>query len=207
MNNNLFCGAFISVPKCASKTILKMFQLGKNRDNHLDEKQNTFIIYENHQRLKILEQKYNLENKFIFTFVRHPYNRIKSWYDYHKNLEPYKSKSLNEWIKDGCKTHWKIQNETNWEKDGISPLLQYNFIEGNKSIDFIGKMENFNEDCRLLISKLNKIFEDNKIKKRINFKNLKINKSKKSNEILNEESKKIIYKLFKKDFDYFNFIK
>ena len=205
MDNNLFQGVFISIPKCASKTILKMFNLGQNRDNHLDEKQNTFIIYENHQRLQILEKKYNLENKFIFTFVRHPYNRIKSWYDFHKNTEPYKSKNLNEWIKDGCKTHWKIQNETNWEKEGLSPLLQYNFVEGNKKINFIGKMENFNDDCKLLILKLNKIFKDNKMTKRINFKNIKINKSKKSNEKLNEESKKIIYELFKKDFEYFKY--
>ena len=66
-------GAFISIPKCTSKTILEMFELGHNRDNHLSEKINQNIIFENHQRLKILEERYNLEDKYIFTFVRHPY--------------------------------------------------------------------------------------------------------------------------------------
>ena len=33
-----------------------MFKLGKNRNNHFSKKSDQFIIYENHQRLKILEQ-------------------------------------------------------------------------------------------------------------------------------------------------------
>ena len=31
-------GAFISIPKCATKSVLRIFKLGKNRDNHFDEK-------------------------------------------------------------------------------------------------------------------------------------------------------------------------
>ena len=47
----------------------------------------------------------------------------------------------------GCQTpNWKIQNETNWEKENLSPILQYNFIEGNSEINYIGKIENFEED-------------------------------------------------------------
>ena len=33
-----------------------MFELGENRDNHFKERSDQFIIYENHQRLKILEK-------------------------------------------------------------------------------------------------------------------------------------------------------
>ena len=47
---------FISIPKCASKTILEMFDLGINRDNDADEKNPHYIIYENHQRLFVLEE-------------------------------------------------------------------------------------------------------------------------------------------------------
>ena len=60
-------GCFISIPKCASKTILSMFELGRNRDNHLSEKTQQCIIYENHQRLKVLESKYNLENIYAIS--------------------------------------------------------------------------------------------------------------------------------------------
>ena len=48
----LLLGTFISIPKCATQTILKIFELGKNRANHFDDKSEPFIIYENHQRLK-----------------------------------------------------------------------------------------------------------------------------------------------------------
>lgn len=206
MNDNNLLGCFISIPKCASKTILNMFELGYCRDNHFNEKSKQCIIYENHQRLKVLESKYNLENKYTFTFVRHPYQRVKSWYYYHKNSEPYKSQTLNQWIKNGCETNWTIQNKTNWKKEKISPLLQYNFIDGNKKLNYIGKIENFKEDCKNIISELNLILEANKYPKKIRYKNIKVNKAKrKKNEIITDESKDIIYNLFKKDFDYFRY--
>jgi len=54
---------FISIPKCASKTILEMYELGLNRNIDGDDK-NHFVIYENHQRLKILEEKSKAVLKF-----------------------------------------------------------------------------------------------------------------------------------------------
>lgn len=206
----IYYGAFISIPKCASKTILNMFELGKNRDNHLDEKKNRFIIYENHQRLKVLESRYDLNNKYIFTFVRHPYERIKSWFYYHKHINPYKSTDLNTWISNGCKTHFKVQNKTNWEKNNLSPLLQYNFIEGNTKINYIGKIENFEKDCHVISDELNEIFKKNNCKKRIKYQNLKINHTDNKNikkDNITNENKEIIYKLFKQDFIYFNYDK
>lgn len=208
INKKPIIGVFISIPKCASKTILEMFELGGNRDNHFAEKSEQFIIYENHQRLKILETKYNLKDKYIFTFVRHPYERIKSWFYYHKNIEPYKSHSLNEWISNGCETHWKIQNKTNWKKENLSPLLQYNFIDGNSKINYIGRIENFEQDCKNIISQLNTLFYQNNCEKKITYKTIKKNtSSKKNNDIITDENKNLIYNMFKKDFDYFNYDK
>lgn len=207
MDNKLL-GCFISIPKCASNTILSMFELGNNRDDHFNEETQQCIIYENHQRLKVLETKYNLEYLYIFTFVRHPYNRIKSWYSYHKNIEPYKSLNLNEWIQNGCKTHWDIQNQTNWTKEQLSPLLQYNFIDGKKKVNYIGKLENFEEDCENIISQLNEILEVNNYPKKIKYNFIQKNASGKNNsdEITNE-NKKLIYEMFKKDFEYFKYEK
>jgi len=201
-------GCFISIPKCASKTILSMFKLGKNRDNHFDEETQQCIIYENHQILKVLETEYDLENIFTFTFVRNPYNRIKSWYYYHKNVEPYKSQNLNEWIKNGCKTHWIIQNKTDWVKEQLSPLLQFNFIDGNKKVDYIGKIENFEEDCKNIISKLNEILEVNNYPTKITYNYVHENLSGINNtDDITDENKEIIYEMFKKDFDYFKYEK
>lgn len=207
MDKNLSC-CFVSIPKCASKTILEMFEMGKNRDKHYDEKTIQYIIYENHQRLKVLERKYNLTNNFVFTFVRNPYDRVKSWFYYHKNLEPYTSKTLNQWIQEGCITHWQIQNGTDWKQENLSPLLQYNFVEGNKKIDYIGKMEDFESDCKNIITNINKIFAKQNIPKRIKYKPIKRNSGKKENqENITKENKEIIYKLFQKDFEYFQYEK
>ena len=46
--DNHFIGCFISIPKCASKTILEMFELGNNRDNHYQDSSQKYIIYENY---------------------------------------------------------------------------------------------------------------------------------------------------------------
>ena len=201
-------GCFISIPKCATKTILRMFALGRNRDNHYKEESNQHVIYENHQRLKILEKRFDLDKKFVFTFVRNPYDRIKSWYNYHKTTEPYKSQTLNEWIQNGCPTHWKVQNQTNWRKENLSPLLQYNFVDGKTKVDFIGKIENFEEDCKLIIIKLNKLFEVYGLEKRISYKTLQANRSTdQTKEQITDENKELIYTMFRQDFDYFGYKK
>ena len=201
-------GCFISIPKCATKTILRMFALGRNRDNHYKEESDQHVIYENHQRLKILEERFDLDKKFVFTFVRNPYDRIKSWYNYHINTEPYKSQTLNEWIQNGCPTHWKVQNQTNWRKENLSPLLQFNFVDGKTKVDFIGKIENFEEDCKLIITKLNKLFEDNGLEKRISYKTLQANRSTdQTKEQITDENKELIYTMFRQDFEYFGYEK
>ena len=190
-----------------------MFEMGGNRDEHNREDTKQYIIYENHQRLKVLEKRYNLTNKFVFAFVRNPYDRIKSWFYYHANLEPYKSKTLNQWIKEGCETHWEIQNKTNWAKEKLNPLLQYNFIEGTKKVDYIGRIENFEIDCKNIISKINKILKKEKISKQLEYKPLQQNswrqfpkhEKKKKEEEITEENKELIYKMFRKDFEYFNY--
>ena len=207
-------GLFISIPKCGTNTIREMFELGPNRDNDKNKiYENIPIIYENHQRLKVLEEKYNLDNMYIFTFVRHPYDRIKSWYYYHKGKFPEYNMSLNEWINRGCKTHWTIQNSTNWKELNLSPLLQYNFIEssiisnGRNNISYIGRMETFEKDCINIVNQINKIYKSNNINKVIKYNKMKLNKSKNENEEITIKNKDIIYNLFKKDFDYFNFEK
>jgi hypothetical protein len=69
----------------------------------------------------------------------------------------------------GCETHWVIQNKTNWKKEKLSPLLQYNFIDAPTKVDFIGRMENFEEDTLRLKDILNKLFEKHGVSKRISF--------------------------------------
>ena len=112
--------AFISIPKNASKTTLDILDLGPNRDL---ETTTSLVIFENHQRAAILNKKYDLHNLFVFCFVRNPYDRCVSWYAYHKKIEPYKSLNFEAWVKAGMPHHQKRQNQTDYETEGISPLI------------------------------------------------------------------------------------
>lgn len=198
-------GAFISIPKNASKTVLNILELGKNRDFEYTD---SLVIYENHQRGSVLAKKYDLEKLFVFCFSRNPYDRCLSWYNYHKDLEPYRSMSFDDWIKNKLPHHWIRQNSTDYVQEKITPLLQYNFIE-NCKVDFIGRMENFQEDIKLVIEKLNSICTASNINHHFTYSPLQLNTSKASTDKLSytDESREIIYSLFKKDFDFFGYEK
>ncbi|MBC8488196.1 MAG: sulfotransferase family 2 domain-containing protein [Bacteroidetes bacterium] len=132
-----------------------------------------------------------------------------SWYEFHKNIEPYKSLKFEKYIKYGMPHHWEKQNETNYIKENISPLLQYNFVDQCK-VDFIGKIENFENDLKTIVDKLNRIYVQSNFKKRFKYKNKKINKSKRNSNIdsyYTNETKEIVYTLLKKDFLYFGYKK
>lgn len=198
-------GAFISIPKNASKTVLSILELGRNRDI---ENTDSPIIYENHQRGTILKNKYDLENLFVFCFSRNPYDRCISWYEYHRFLEPYSSMSFTDWIKSGLPHHWIKQNATNYPKEGISPLLQYNFVE-NCKIDFIGRIENFQEGLQTVIEKLNIICEEKQVKRHFIFKDRKLNSTSNRRSDIDyyytQETKDIVYSLLQKDFHFFDY--
>lgn len=197
--------AFISIPKNASKTVLDILALGRNRDVEYTDSP---VIYENHQRGCVLSERYNLEHLFVFCFSRNPYDRCLSWYTYHRLLEPYKSMSFDDWIKSGLPHHWIRQNATDYEREGISPLLQYNFIE-NCKVDFIGRIENFEQDLKIVIERLNSICIAQKLDPRFLYGNKLLNTSEKQKEniMYTDETREIVYFLLQKDFEYFGYEK
>jgi hypothetical protein len=206
MENRL--AAFVSIPKCASKTILSMFDLGRNRDDDRTCKQEHHIIYENHQRLCVLEKRYNLDQKFVFTFVRNPYTRVVSWFYYHKHKRgKYKNLTLSEWIQQGCPSTWTRQNATDWQAEALTPLLQRNFTAAEKKVDFVGKLENFEEDCQRLVKILNQKLAAAGFTKRLTYRNLHANKVRTHPEerVLTQEDKDKIYELFQRDFEEFGY--
>lgn len=197
---------FISIPRNASNSIRSILSMGPNRAK---DDSTSLIVHENHQRIKVLSSKYDLKEYFIFCFVRNPYDRCVSWYEFHKHLEPYRSLTFETWIKKGFPHHWKVVNETNWDQERINPLLQYSFVE-NYKVDYIGKIENFNEDIKLIVKKLNLICKGKKIKYKFKFRRRTKNKSKRIKDFksyYNEESLNLVYKYLKKDFIHFNYYK
>ena len=149
----------------------------------------------------------NIINKyFIFTFVRNPYDRFLSAYNFMIKV----SNDINcKWIDDKSRNLFKkysdikiFANELindnrlfNIPQVHLCFLQQYKFISSSNEIctNFIGKIENLEEDLNIILNKLhiNYIF-DNKIQK------LNVNKNKPYT--YDEETLKIVKELYRDDF-------
>ena len=85
--------------------------------------------------------EFNLSDYFIFTFVRNPWDRFLSYYNWcNKPLNP---DSFRSWLKGYLgsrhalfQSHWYIQ-------DGVI------------ATDFIGSLENMNKDMKFILNKIN----------------------------------------------------
>jgi len=122
--------AFISIPKTGTNSIHQALNTNKK---------------DNHKAIGLVECDYS------FAFIRHPLDRLVSWYFGHRATNPslvqYQG-SFREWVAKGCPHHW---TEDNLKQFGVSnPLNQWEFIEVNGSIkvDLLGKFENINEDFK-----------------------------------------------------------
>ena len=198
--------AFISIPKNASKTVLRVLELGHNRDREVT---NSLVIFENHQRGIILNERFDLDPLFVFCFCRNPYDRCVSWFEYHKELPLYQPYTFETWIKDGMPHHWVKQNYTDYVREGISPLLQYHYVDRCR-VDYIGRMENFQHDFQTIIDKLNAQCEQKGLSHRFQYRTEKINISERGDDYekyYTSETKNIVYELLAKDFSYFGYSK
>lgn len=101
---------FVSIPKNASMSIHSIMTPNALPNNH--------------------KAAHKFEDKsHLFAVIRHPFDRLVSWYEYHKhnqNKYPYKALSFKRWVLMGCPVHWS---------DGLckslgvtSPLRQSEFI-------------------------------------------------------------------------------
>lgn len=197
--------AFISIPKNASKTVLRILDLGPNRD---EETTDSLVIYENHQRGVVLNSKYKLDDLFVFCFSRNPYSRSVSWYEFHRDLEPYKSLTFEAWVRQGMPHHWKQQNQTDYVKEGISPLLQYNFVDGCR-VDFVGRIESFESDLRNVIARLNSICGERSIAHKFQYAQMAVHRYRRQRARLadyySDGTRQIVYSLLEKDFIHFGY--
>jgi hypothetical protein len=198
--------AFISIPKNASKSVLKMLDIGPNRDR---EATSSPVIYENHQRGVVLSRHHDLQNLFVFCFSRNPFDRCISWYEFHRHIAPYKDLTFDKWIREGMPHHFRVQNATNYLEEGISPLLQANYTRNTK-IDFIGRFERLEHDLRYAIHKLNQRAQEINLQKTFEFTNVHINQSNRlprMSDYYCPETEQIVLRLLAEDFDLFNYPK
>jgi hypothetical protein len=182
-------------PKANEKNL---FGLYKIKNNHYLTLQHLTL----NEMIKYKFINKNIENQFIFTIIRNPYDRIVSlyanWGKKYKTLDIFLDEleklNLNEYQHNGIVTNNKNFNYLNMTSNlseiKYFVLPQYYYIDNN-------------ENYKVNIIKYNEMETLNEIFKL----NIKFNIHDNKNNNLTEIQKNKIYKIYKIDFDKFSFQK
>ena len=96
-----------------------------------------------------LNELNNVDDYFIFTFVRNPYNRIASWYE-HRQRDT-KSQSFPNFLKSISELDYLYHSQTYFIKHGETE---------NKSVSFIGRYENYITDLNYILNQIGVVCTD-----------------------------------------------
>lgn len=208
---------FIHIPKTAGNAIWKtsksMYPVEIIKNNRCNRNY--------HSKLLDFEQSYldNIENLFIFSFVRNPWSRICSWYFFRKNILEKELQIFNKTGKLPAKKVIdnvdKINKEYNMMCESFDNWL---FAYYDTPWDYTWFKISDTQSSWLRSSKLkvNKIIKTENIDQELHnvpaFANVnlpKTNKSKKSissyQELYTKKSKKFIHNLYEEDIDNFKY--
>tara|TARA_Y100001938_G_C8076340_1_gene426335 strand:- start:492 stop:1082 length:591 start_codon:yes stop_codon:yes gene_type:complete len=193
ISHDLKC-VFIHIPKCAGTSVYKSLKLDFLGSGHAPAS----------KHFDFLQQGY-----FSFSFVRNPWDRISSCYRYFQSLKPgvrwYRanqtisdlanSVSFNEFVNYVLDFQKMMIREKGSVRSGIHFQPFSYFLD--TSIDFVGKVEDINHDYMSIRSRLN-----------LPLKQIpKINSTKNQDykELYNEETRNIVYNIYKEDIEKYNY--
>jgi len=179
----------VHIPKTAGRSIINSIY-GNDLKNCGHR---TYFFY------KYLFTKKRIKNMYTFSFVRNPYSRLFSAYNFLKkggeNLHDLNAKrdyidsfkDLNEFINFGLEN--AVKNNV------IHFVPQYNFVthKGKILIDYVGKFESLEKDLKVISSKVD--FESS----------FQLTKSEKNTYNFTEENCDIIESVYLRDFLIFNY--
>jgi len=208
------------VPKTGSRSLVELYRAETR--NRLEDRTIIGIfddikdrsINDHHMKISEVEPLLDIENYFKFAFVRNPWDRLVSEYFYRTNrIKFYTAKTFEGFVLQledliNGKVSWpyarqkKLKGEDKhlWLNDLKRHLCpQKSFIvnkNGKTAVDFIGRFENYADDCRMLREKFG--FSNNLPH---------ANKSKHSHytNYYNARTRDIVSKVYKEDIEYFGY--
>lgn len=182
---------FIHIPKTGGTSLKKILSEKINIDGF--KVNGELVIYNKNTHIGINKKQFlKYKDYFKFTIVRHPYDWIKSYYNFHANKSKFYAQITNK----------KINNTiTESFDDYLKNLNSFNqtdfFTDGNDIfVDKICKLENFDKDMVFILKKLklNLNYKHTHMKNSVEFKIDQIKD-------LTENQKKEIQRICKKDFE------
>ena len=197
---------FVHINKCAGSSV----NYSLRRVGHLKTR---------HEPLRLIQQKHeidNLDDFFKFSFVRNPWSKMLSFYNYHANKRywdlgwPWDRDNAPE-FKDFIKQiydpafPWRKVFPKSRKRKSPVPIRvanSYDFltdVSGELNMDFIGRVENMTEDFKFVREKLGLVVKGPKCLNRSP--KLKAHYS----EYYDDESKELVAKFFSKDIEYFGY--
>jgi len=183
---------YIAVSKTGSTSIHKAFSnlddetLFIEKENEDNKDRVNKFIYKHIKATDLKKQIENYDEHFKFSFVRNPYDRAVSWvYYYYRNrkinLDEHSFKELifkfPDWI-------WTGQHE-------------FLFEDNKNSMNFVGKVENFQQDFNIICDKIGIPKQELPHKNKT--------KHKHYTEYYDKETKQIVAEKYRKDIEYFGY--
>lgn len=193
ISHDLKC-VFVHIPKCAGTSVYKSLKLDFLGSGHAPASKHS----------EFLNQGY-----FSFSFVRNPWDRIASCYRYFKSMNPedrwYKGNQkladlakqipFDEFVRRIPEFQKMMIREEGSVRSGIHFQLFSYFLD--QEIDFVGRMEDINNDYIKVCRKLNIAIKPLK----------KVNATNSSNyqQLYIEETKNIVYNIYQEDIKKYNY--
>lgn len=129
---------------------------------------------------------------YKFTFIRNPYDRLVSQFLFQKQ---YSDANRHKMV-----AHWTFRDYILWMKPWMHKVNMCSFMKdksGKINMDFIGRLENFDADCK-------KLFERLEIENTVSHTNRTV-KEKTYHEFYDDELIEIVSNGFKEDLDRFGY--
>ena len=189
---------FVHIQKTGGSTVHRLLEANVP-DLNIIKPTHQFAI----QGIKELE---GWDEYYKFAFVRNPWDRLVSWYSMVTKFKKWNKYPLWQYVRDNSSTFEEfIYNCTDEVeiREGVHYSFAYNQLDyvtdknGNLLVDFIGRLENFDEDVREAFSRIGIELKTIPHKNRSRHKHY--------SEFYTPETEMIVRERFKKDIEYFGY--
>jgi hypothetical protein len=192
---------FIAPPKTASSSVRKSLNPFSDIRSCGDVSSSLYYHVKPEKLKKYFEDKnWNWDEYYKFAFVRNPWSRLVSQWQYRLRIASKPSAEWETFGKNSIKFINKHKTFDEYIRNIKNPNLCYNWIynrTGNQLVDFVGKFENLQEDFNIICDKLGIPQQELPHKNK--------SKHKHYTEYYDDETLEIVAKKFSKDIEYFGY--